>query len=751
MAEQKYEEAIKTLELSINEKNNDPKIFHLLGLCQLNIAKSTNNKDTYLLALDSFKKALSISPQKIPSLIKCAEILDKLGQEEEGLSYYEQVLSINPEFEFYKGIKSHGQRDPDIILMRKLGYLDDALDRINLLLSKKGYDDDRVRRKIHILDKMDKIEEAIGLIDQILSSSGFDRPLFFLKIQLIRRSWGNQSAIEFLENSISIYHLEEKSILCEIESTARGLINSETADKALQVFEKLSAKGIECSLSIANCLSILGRYEQAIEIYQKYSIQGYNLTIRNLMHCYIKLQRYTDALSLISEYLEKEPTNYEALSSKAYILAIMNHIDDAIHIYETVVSVSTSWNALYQLYRLHYLKQEKIKANNYLQEAILLEPNRDFLWYEKGIISSDLGQIEVAELSFQRSIALNNYFVQSYIGLARILIKKKDWETALEKLNSALEIRPNDPTITKEIGYVAAKKESLQEIDEIRAQYQKELDGKIEQIRYIEEQLSEEKTLSDIVKSLLPGVSENSEKMQNKFIKMYLTETDQLKKSEILDNFCYELWHMLDDRLKERKVEVQIIEYSIKQTVSFSHKLENESICAIATGDFLLRSFKYNPNLDFSPIIIEYCKALECELYTKLFKKIRTHFKIFSSKSLDEVLKNEEKIKNLKSVCKFFKEEKELTLGEIAFILTLVNSDSERSKSILLRVLEDFIQTKTQSPEIFLAKVGFTSRIKEIVDYYRNPAAHVKTLNMDDATACREKVLDCINDFIKSL
>ena len=100
--------------------------------------------------------------------------------------------------------------------MRKLGYLDDVLDRINLLLSKKGYDDDRVRRKIHILDKMDKIEEAIGLIDQILSSSGFDRPLFFLKIQLIRRSWGNQSAIEFLENSISIYHLEEKSILCEI-------------------------------------------------------------------------------------------------------------------------------------------------------------------------------------------------------------------------------------------------------------------------------------------------------------------------------------------------------------------------------------------------------------------------------------------------------------------------------------------------------------------------------------------------------
>ena len=98
MAEQKYEEAIKTLELSINEKNNDPKIFHLLGLCQLNIAKSTNNKDKYLLALDSFKKALSISPQKIPSLIKCAEILDKLGQEEEGLSYYEQVFSINPEF-----------------------------------------------------------------------------------------------------------------------------------------------------------------------------------------------------------------------------------------------------------------------------------------------------------------------------------------------------------------------------------------------------------------------------------------------------------------------------------------------------------------------------------------------------------------------------------------------------------------------------------------------------------------------------
>lgn len=511
---------------------------------------------------------------------------------------------------------------------------------------------------------------------------------------------------------------------------------------------QLATKGIDCSNNIAECFINMERYKEAIDIYQKN--QNFNSAIvRNLTHCYIKIKKYPAALNIISNYLEKNPSNCNVLSTKAFILAKMNCINEAIIIYETVSIKSPSWNVFYQLYKIYYKIQELTVADNYLREAILLNPNRDILWYEKGMLSLDLNQLEIAEISFQRSISLNNNFVQSYIGLSKILTTVGKWDEALEKLNVAMDVAPNDPFIAKEIGYVSAKKENSVEINELRNYYQNAIDNKIGQIHYMEEQLLEEKSLSDIVKSILPEVSENSEMIQQEFLTSYLSEENKIVKSEIIDDFCYNLRNMIDEKLKNRIEEVQIIELSIKQTCDFSHKLENESLCAIATGDFLMQSYKYNPNLDFSPVVIEYCKALECELYTKLFKKIRIHLRLYSHKSLEDILKEENILKKLKTLCSFFNGDKELTLGEITFILTLVNSKSERSKSILLRLIKEFIETKTQNPNLFLSKDGFIPRIKEIVDYYRNPAAHVKILNFDDAHLCREKVLGCLNDFTK--
>ena len=743
MSGQKYYQSIRVINELIKENEQSPKLFHLRGLCQLKIAKSTKNNEIYLLALNSFKTALSIFPQKIASLIRCAEISSKLGNKEEALLFYDQVLSINPEFEFYRG---HGVKDPEIVLMRQLGYLDEALERINLLLSKNGYDDERIKRKIHILDKMGKTEAAIELIDQFLSTSGFDKPLFLLKFKLVRRHWGEQKTLEFLENSLRDY--PEGFVLNEIKTVGTSFLSKGKPNVALDIFEMLSTKGIDCSNNIAECFMNMERYKEAIDIYEN-NQHFNNAIVRNLIHCYIKIKEYPAALNIVSNYLEKNPSNCHVLSTKAFILAKMNCINEAISIYETVSIKSPSWNVFYQLYKIYYEKQELTVANNYLQEAILLNPNRDILWYEKGMLSLDLNQLEIAEISFQRSISLNNNFVQSYIGLAKILNEMDKWDEALEKLNSAMEITPNDPFIAKEIGYVSAKKENSIEINDLRNYYQNAIDKKIEQIHNMEEQLLKERSLSDIVKSILPEVSENSEKIQQEFLKSYLSEENESIKSEIIDDFCYNLWNMLDEKLKNRNEEVQIIEHAIKQTCDFSLKLENESLCAIATGDFLIQSYKYNPNLDFSPVVIEYCKALECELYTKLFKKIRMHLRLYSNKSLEDILKEEEKNKKLKSVCLFFKGDKELTLGEITFILTFINSKSERSKSILLRVMKDFIETKTQNPNLFLSKDGFISRIKEIVDYYRNPAAHVKILNLDDALLCREKVLGCLYDFTK--
>jgi len=202
---------------------------------------------------------------------------------------------------------------------------------------------------------------------------------------------------------------------------------------------QLATKGIDCSNNIAECFINMERYKEAIDIYQKN--QNFNSAIvRNLTHCYIKIKKYPAALNIISNYLEKNPSNCNVLSTKAFILAKMNCINEAIIIYETVSIKSPSWNVFYQLYKIYYKIQELTVADNYLREAILLNPNRDILWYEKGMLSLDLNQLEIAEISFQRSISLNNNFVQSYIGLSKILTTVGKWDEALEKLNVAIMI-----------------------------------------------------------------------------------------------------------------------------------------------------------------------------------------------------------------------------------------------------------------------------------------------------------------------
>lgn len=174
--------------------------------------------------------------------------------------------------------------------------------------------------------------------------------------------------------------------------------------------------------------------------------------------------------------------------------------------------------------------------------------------------------------------------------------------------------------------------------------------------------------------------------------------------------------------------------------------LDSASQAFLPQAELLYEHITKTDSKDYSPFIIQYCRALENELLIKLFASytIDFHSRI---ENVDSFLLDDLKEGKTCFFAKALRNNKcTYTLGEMNRIMSLMKSGGKTLRdSALLNDFRDFA-TKYFNEQIVEEK--YLEQINRINADFRTKSAHPYILDVEVAQNCRRLVRSCLNELI---
>lgn len=274
-----------------------------------------------------------------------------------------------------------------------------------------------------------------------------------------------------------------------------------------------------------------------------------------------------------------------------------------------------------------------------------------------------------------------------------------------------------------------------------------ELKNEIEIIKrdtkYIKEKTDEiSKKIDSVLKTLNNLENDFSElKKENREIEQKMTlMITKLKKIE----------NELDaDELEDYYALCQSLYNSWEELDSLTQKL-------LPISEFLYSKLQKYEKSDYSPVILELCRALENELLSKIFSKYTINLIDRKQSNLDTFLSYDRSDRELlkktnvfvKAVSKAAKTRKpEYTLGQMRNIIALLNDYRTLTSSPLLKDFERYLKTNTDVSRLLSA--DYLDDLNASINNYRNPSAHPGVMSFQKAKECEEFMPEKIDFFVE--
>ena len=149
-------------------------------------------------------------------------------------------------------------------------------------------------------------------------------------------------------------------------------------------------------------------------------------------------------------------------------------------------------------------------------------------------------------------------------------------------------------------------------------------------------------------------------------------------------------------------------------------------------------------------MVVEYAKSLEQELVGKIFAKFKTHLhekNLISGTELfkfdwDSLKLSPRNLKSFKKTCETFesylKDQFPITLGTAWYILHESSQDFS-SRCNLFFEFKNFVKDLKLADYVFTKE--FIKGLQEFIEKYRNKAAHLDAMTMDQSEKCRSILL----------
>ena len=169
----------------------------------------------------------------------------------------------------------------------------------------------------------------------------------------------------------------------------------------------------------------------------------------------------------------------------------------------------------------------------------------------------------------------------------------------------------------------------------------------------------------------------------------------------------------------------------------------------IPLAEYLYSKLQKYDKPDYSPVILELCRAIENEFLLKIFRKYTLDLVGRKGTNLDSFLATDRasfELKDktgqfVKAVSKTARTKKpEYTLGQMNTILSISGDSQIVAKSPLLKDFVDYLKDNTEVNDLLDSK--YIKKINDIVNKYRNPSAHPEFMSLEKANECREIMPD---------
>ena len=159
-------------------------------------------------------------------------------------------------------------------------------------------------------------------------------------------------------------------------------------------------------------------------------------------------------------------------------------------------------------------------------------------------------------------------------------------------------------------------------------------------------------------------------------------------------------------------------------------------ITAEVLKDTLIIFAETDPSIDFSPVVVAYSKAVEKDVFEKLFRPFTTSA---YATAYPEATTKKDVTRSIDALKAFVAGGRELTLGDMAFCLLNLGCKLRRADH---NGFADFLQTKIADLEVFCEGLSFPKRLIQYVQEYRNKSAHVAKLPKEVCMAARAFLLE---------
>lgn len=260
-----------------------------------------------------------------------------------------------------------------------------------------------------------------------------------------------------------------------------------------------------------------------------------------------------------------------------------------------------------------------------------------------------------------------------------------------------------------------------------------------DRLKKIEDQLTLLHKKVDNLLDLVKDLSSDFSKIKN------LPREDEEK----LFKLCQTIDQKMETVIQDQSKSIENYVNQTKRWLDLWELLTDESRQFLPIAELIYDELSQLKEPDFSPFIVQYCRALENEILKKLFEA-------YHKSGLIGVNKNNltgYDIENDTKACRFAKMIKynklTYTLGDMNFIMSLLKSSGNTLKNS--KLLQHFRAFSLSYFENNILEKTFLSDLNNITSNYRNKAAHPNILGLQQAQECQALLRKNLNLFLEAI
>ena len=313
---------------------------------------------------------------------------------------------------------------------------------------------DRLNWKIYELYVAHQIDDCLKLIEQQLYNCRGQCEFAIYVKGLISRNQGNIS--ESLELFQASTVLNPRNI-SNLKQVARSLYLLGRYDAAIEIYEKaqeIDFDDWEIWHNRGLCFEKLSKYEECIESYQSANtVQQHDSTFIRLANVYIQQNNYKQAIEIYKEALEFSPESSLLLTSLGLLYLKTNDHFNAFTTLGSSLSLDpTNPTTILAAGSIIQNNQDIDVALVKYRVAALKSPNSSRLWNNIGMCFYSKRKFIEATCSFRRAIYLNPFDWAIVYNLGLVYMATGNYCSAFHQFSAAINLNKTFPLLFMYLG-----------------------------------------------------------------------------------------------------------------------------------------------------------------------------------------------------------------------------------------------------------------------------------------------------------